>query len=75
MSDAGLLITSAHIDGYGERAVDAFYVVDETGGKVTDARKGNALKAALLAALNASEAEGEPSRRGNLQRARASVAR
>ena len=28
-----------------------------------------------LAALNASEAEGEPSRRGNLQRARASVAR
>ena len=33
------------------------------------------VKAALLAALNASEAEGEPSRRGNLQRARASVAR
>jgi [protein-PII] uridylyltransferase len=73
LSDAGLLITSAHIDGYGERSVDAFYVVDETGGKITDARKGNALKAALLAALADNEAEG--ARRGNLQRARASVAR
>ena len=28
LADAGLSITSAHIDGYGERAVDAFYVVD-----------------------------------------------
>jgi len=75
LSDAGLLITSAHIDGYGERAVDAFYVVDAKGQKVTDARKGNALKTALLAALNDSEAETAQSRRANLQRARASVAR
>jgi len=75
LSDAGLLITSAHIDGYGERAVDAFYVVDAKGQKITDARKGNALKTALLAALNDSEAETAQSRRANLQRARASVAR
>ncbi|HET6969642.1 MAG TPA: [protein-PII] uridylyltransferase [Phenylobacterium sp.] len=74
LSDAGLLITSAHIDGYGERAVDAFYVVDAGGAKLTDTRKGNALKAALLAALN-DEPEGGPARRANLQRARASVAR
>jgi [protein-PII] uridylyltransferase len=75
LSDAGLEITSAHIDGYGERAVDAFYVVDKAGTKLTDARKGNALKAALLSALNDSEAEAGQGRRGNLSRARASVAR
>ena len=74
LSDAGLQITSAHIDGYGERAVDAFYVVDAAGAKVTDARKGNALKTALLAALN-DEGETAPARRANLQKARASVAR
>ncbi|HZZ33618.1 MAG TPA: [protein-PII] uridylyltransferase [Phenylobacterium sp.] len=73
IADAGLSILSAHIDGYGERAVDAFYVTGPKGEKVTDARKGNALKAALLAALN-DEGEAEP-RRAHLQRARASVAR
>jgi [protein-PII] uridylyltransferase len=66
-------MASAHIDGYGERAVDAFYVTGPKGQKVTDARKGNALKAALLAALNHVDQE-EP-RRVHLQRARASVAR
>jgi [protein-PII] uridylyltransferase len=75
LSDAGLQITSAHIEGYGERAVDAFYVVDANGGKLTDARKRNALKAALLAALNDTEAETARARRGSLTRARASVAR
>jgi hypothetical protein len=40
---------------------------------VTDARKGNALKAALLAVVN--DADQEEPRRVNLQRARASVAR
>jgi [protein-PII] uridylyltransferase len=73
LADAGLLITSAHIDGYGERAVDAFYVVGADGTKLTDARKGNGLKAALLAALN--DEPDATARRGNLQRARASVAR
>jgi [protein-PII] uridylyltransferase len=70
LSDAGLQIISAHIDGYGERAVDAFYVVDADDQKLTDARKGNALKSALLAAL---EDEAPAPRR--IQRARASVAR
>ena len=73
IADAGLSILSAHIDGYGERAVDAFYVTGPKGEKVTDARKGNALKTALLAALN--DEGGEEPRRANLQRARASVAR
>jgi [protein-PII] uridylyltransferase len=75
LSDAGLQITSAHIDGYGERAVDAFYVVDGKGAKVADARRANALKAALLADLAEGEAETARARRANLPRARASVAR
>jgi [protein-PII] uridylyltransferase len=49
----GLSIQSAHIDGYGERAVDAFYVQTAEGGKVTETRKVTALKADLLAALEA----------------------
>jgi [protein-PII] uridylyltransferase len=73
IADAGLSILSAHIDGYGERAVDAFYVTGPKGEKVTDLRKGNALKAALLAAVN--DVDQEEPRRVNLQRARASVAR
>jgi [protein-PII] uridylyltransferase len=74
LSDAGLSILSAHIDGYGERAVDAFYVVDAAGQKLTDARKRNTLKTALMAALAEGEDEA-PGRRAGLQRARASVAR
>jgi [protein-PII] uridylyltransferase len=73
IADAGLSILSAHIDGYGERAVDAFYVTGPDGGKLADARRGNALKTALLAALN--DPDHEEGRRANLQRARASVAR
>ena len=73
LSDAELSILSAHIDNYGERAVDAFYVVDPEGRKLTDARKKSSLKAALETAL-ADEGETQ-GRRANLQRARASVAR
>jgi len=73
IADAGLSILSAHIDGYGERAVDAFYVTGPNGAKLSDGRKGNALKSALLAALTEPEAEG--GQRVRLQRARASVAR
>jgi [protein-PII] uridylyltransferase len=74
LADAELSILSAHIDGYGERAVDAFYVVDAHAAKLTDARKGNALKAALIADLNVLEGE-EPTGRRTFQRARASIAR
>jgi [protein-PII] uridylyltransferase len=73
LSDAELSIVSAHIDNYGERAVDAFYVTDPGGGKVLDARKQGALKAALEKVLG-EEAEAA-GRRANLQRARASAAR
>jgi [protein-PII] uridylyltransferase len=73
ISDAGLSILSAHIDGYGERAVDAFYVVDAQGRKLTDSREMAQLKSALLEALD--DIEPAPKVRANLQRARASVAR
>lgn len=75
ISDAGLSILSAHIDGYGERAVDAFYVVDAEGKKLTDPRRMASLKADLMVALDAGEAHGAARPRANLQRARASVAR
>jgi [protein-PII] uridylyltransferase len=73
IADAGLSILSAHIDGYGERAVDAFYVTGPKGEKLPDGRGGQALKNALIAILDADDAdEARPAR---LQRARASVAR
>jgi len=74
ISDAGLSILSAHIDGYGERAVDAFYVTEPDGGKLTDPKRMSALKAKLMASLEEVEATA-PRPRANLQRARASVAR
>ena len=75
ISEAGLSILSAHIDGYGERAVDAFYVVDAAGKKLTDPKAMTSLKADLMAALDEGEAAAAPKSRANLQRARASVAR
>ncbi len=75
ISEAGLSILSAHIDGYGERAVDAFYVTGPDGAKLTDARKMNALKARLMASLEEVEAAATPKSRANIQKARASVGR
>jgi [protein-PII] uridylyltransferase len=69
----GLSIQSAHIDNYGERAVDAFYV-QEAGGKL-GARKAQALKSSLLGVLGEAEASAAPSGGLSLERARASVAR
>ncbi|HEX6866588.1 MAG TPA: [protein-PII] uridylyltransferase, partial [Caulobacteraceae bacterium] len=73
LSEAELSIQSAHIDGYGERAVDAFYVQTADGGKVEGAKRITALRAALMEALEEGERAVPKSRR--LQRARASVAR
>jgi len=47
LSAAGLSIQSAHVDNYGARAVDAFYVLDASGAKLTDPERIEALKAAL----------------------------
>ncbi|MFO1012861.1 MAG: [protein-PII] uridylyltransferase [Caulobacteraceae bacterium] len=71
LSDAGLSIQSAHIDGYGERAVDAFYVLSRNNTKLTDPSTAASLKSGLTAVLDASESGG----RSRLQRARASARR
>ncbi len=47
LAAAGLSVQSAHIENYGLRAVDAFYVLTEGGEKVTDLKAIEALKAEL----------------------------
>lgn len=46
-------IASAHAATYGERAVDAFYLTEIGGGKITNARKLRRIEKALLAVLAA----------------------
>ena len=52
LSDANLSIQSAHIDNHGERAVDAFYVVDAGGGKLTSPAALQSLRVKLSAVLD-----------------------
>jgi [protein-PII] uridylyltransferase len=73
LAEAGLSIQSAHIDLYGERAVDAFYVCDARGGKLIDARRIAALKQVLTEVLDDDGDDIAATRR--LERARASFAR
>jgi len=49
--EQGLVVHSAHIATYGERAVDVFYLTGATGQKLT-AQAGQALRGALLAAAS-----------------------
>jgi len=73
LTEAGLSIQSAHVDNYGERAVDAFYCHESPGGKLTDPRRIAALKSVLTEVLD--DPGGVSAARPRLQRARASVAR
>ncbi len=70
ISDADLSIQSAHIDHYGERAVDAFYVVTSDGEKLTDPVRLAELHARLTERLDAADPI-----TGRLPKARASAAR
>ncbi|MBY0562660.1 MAG: [protein-PII] uridylyltransferase [Hyphomonadaceae bacterium] len=54
-ADAGASIVSAHIDTYGERAADVFYLQDEAGKKLVNPDQIDALSAGLEAALRAGE--------------------
>ena len=47
-----LVVHSAHITNYGERAVDTFYVTDLTGGKLTEGERQNRLEARLVEAAS-----------------------
>ncbi|MXO91632.1 [protein-PII] uridylyltransferase [Pontixanthobacter aquaemixtae] len=58
--ESQLIVHSAHITAYGERAADTFYVTDLTGGKVTAEPRLKAIEKALLeAASDARQAEME----------------
>ncbi len=71
LSGAGLSIQSAHAETYGERAVDAFYVIDGAGGKLTDPEARAKLKTALNRVLTPAETAPAP----RLSRAAASARR
>ena len=73
MARHGLSIQSAHIDNYGERAVDAFYVQDD-GAKLA-ARKAQALRTTLLEVLGDADSHALPRGALSMERARASVGR
>ena len=74
LAQAGLSILSAHVDNYGERAVDVFYVCGADGGKLDDGKMLQDLKADLTEVLDFDPAE-PAAGRPRLSRARASVAR
>ena len=48
--ESQLMVNSAHITNYGERAADTFYVTDLTGGKVTSQTRVKAIEDRLLEA-------------------------
>ena len=70
LAEAELSIQSAHIDNYGERAVDAFYVTARQG-RLDEPRRAAAVRGRLMEALDDADASASP----RLQRARASAAR
>ncbi|WP_417481298.1 [protein-PII] uridylyltransferase [Maricaulis sp.] len=75
IADENLSLTSAQIDGYGERATDVFYVT-HLGHKLEDAAVTERLHAGLMAVLSESEtALDEKAAERGIARARASVLR
>jgi [protein-PII] uridylyltransferase len=73
ISTCGFSIQSAHIDNYGARAVDVFYVRGGSGGQLDEA-EAKRLKAALTEVLLQAD-QSVPSGRPKLQKARASAVR
>ncbi|MHA7871159.1 MAG: [protein-PII] uridylyltransferase [Hyphococcus sp.] len=53
LSDFGVMIVSAHVATYGERAVDAFYLQDPDGRKITGSRRLKRIEKTLLDVLSA----------------------
>lgn len=75
LAASGLTIQSAHIDCYGERAVDAFYVTEIDGGKFDDPDRITALRGALIKVLEDPGDTGPQPLRPQRQKVRASLAR
>ena len=59
MFESSLMVNSAHITQYGERAVDTFYVTDLLGGKIVDENRLAQIEQALLGAISIDEPEAE----------------
>ena len=59
LTDLGLSIRSAHVAGFGERAVDSFYVVDAEGRKVFGEHRLDEIQTALEAVLERAPAAPE----------------
>jgi [protein-PII] uridylyltransferase len=76
LADAQASITSAHIDAYGERVADVFYVTEPAGARITDAARIALLKHRLIEALRESEPDApqDPAKR-QLATAKASTGR
>ncbi len=55
--EADVSIISAHIDTYGERAADVFYVEEKGGGQITQSRRIAMLRAELETVLRAADPE------------------
>lgn len=53
LSEIGVIIISAHVATYGERAVDSFYLQDAPGYKITNKRRLQSIERRLLAVLSA----------------------
>ena len=75
LAEAGLSIQSAHIDNYGERAVDAFYCYGPAGRQAYRRAAHQRLRAALIGVLGSPTTPSSSAGRPRLERARASVAR
>lgn len=60
LNQSGLNMDSAHISTYGERAVDVFYVTEQTGGKVTSGRRRKAIAKRLRQVLQPEPAQNLP---------------
>jgi [protein-PII] uridylyltransferase len=56
-AEAKVSIVSAHVDTYGERASDAFYVTEEGGAQIAPGKRASALRAQLEAVLRVGEPE------------------
>ena len=70
ITERGLSIRSAHVAGFGERAVDSFYLVDARGRKITDEGVLSELRDALHGVLEPPRAQ-PPGRRVTAARASA----
>jgi [protein-PII] uridylyltransferase len=71
LAESHISVQSAHIDGYGERVVDTFYVVGGDGAKIVEPGRLAQVRARLVEVLEADPA----ARPGRLPKARASAAR